>query len=332
MEKGEAGIKEIVEGVIQGEVRVLTANMDLNKLFKEREEFKNEVVHKIGVVLAPFGLTVYNANIAELADVDKENSYFEEQKKRALQEVNQSARVAVAHSIKDGEVGEKTHQAEARKLKIAIESAVVIQENQRKQEIAESQKNLAVAEAQYKKEIAIANAESKSGSERRAFELQIDVEKTRKEQETERRRATDLAAANVAAEILIKEAEGQAQAVRIKADADLYAKINEAKGNFESANAQAKGLEELIKAAGGADNLVKYLFVERHVLEKLAEQQAHAVKDMKPNINIWNGSGGSNSTVGETLTDLLKTSMPLFDGVKKQTGYDFLGSMGVKKD
>jgi flotillin len=71
--------------------------------------------------------------------------------------------------------------------------------------------------------------------------------------------------------------------------------------------------------------------VDRHVLEKLAEQQAEAVKGMNPNINIWN-TGEPNSKASGALADLLKSGMPLLDGIKQQTGYDFLGSVGVKKD
>ena len=31
------------------------------------------------------------------------------------------------------------------------------------------------------------------------------------------------------------------------------------------------------------------------------------------------------------MTDLFKTGMPLFDGLKQQTGYDFMKSVGVVK-
>jgi hypothetical protein len=33
-----------------------------------------------------------------------------------------------------------------------------------------------------------------------------------------------------------------------------------------------------------------------------------------------------------TLTDLFKTGMPLFDGIKEQTGYDFMKRLGFKEN
>ena len=92
MDKGHEGMQDTVTGIIQGETRVLTAQMDLNDLFSDREKFKIEVVAKINDVIHPLGLQIYNANIAELADLDDKNRYFAEQKQRALQEVNQKAR------------------------------------------------------------------------------------------------------------------------------------------------------------------------------------------------------------------------------------------------
>ena len=334
LDQGEDGIKKTVEGVIQGEVRVLTANLDLNKLFSEREQFKDEVVDKISKVLAPFGLKVYNANIAELSDLDDHNRYFEEQKKRALQEVNQQARIAVAQSTKEGEVGAKIHQAEERTSKIKIETDTIKQENERKQEIAQSNKQLAVAEAQYQKEVQIAYAEANAAAEQKTCQLQMEVEKARKEQEIEKQRAKDLATANVVAEIAIQKARGDAEAIKIIADAHLYHEQKKAEGNYAIAQAQARGLEELKVAAGGSDALNRYLLIEKEVLPKLAKQQAKAVKGMRPRVSNWYTGTENNpdSKVSATLTDLFKIGMPLFEGIKQQTGYDFLGSAGIKKE
>ena len=126
MDKGHEGMQDTVTGIIQGETRVLTAQMDLNDLFSDREKFKIEVVDKINDVIHPLGLQIYNANIAELADLDDKNRYFAEQKQRALQEVNQKARVAVAEAIKGGEIGEKMQIGETRKNVAGIELDVKI--------------------------------------------------------------------------------------------------------------------------------------------------------------------------------------------------------------
>jgi uncharacterized membrane protein YqiK len=37
-------IKQIVEGIIQGEVRVLSAVMTIRQMFSDREKFRDEVI------------------------------------------------------------------------------------------------------------------------------------------------------------------------------------------------------------------------------------------------------------------------------------------------
>lgn len=54
--------------------------------------FLHTVVDRIDLIIRPFGLEIYNANIAELTDLDANNRYFAEQKLRALQIVNQVKR------------------------------------------------------------------------------------------------------------------------------------------------------------------------------------------------------------------------------------------------
>lgn len=107
IEKDHAHLRDTVVGIIQGEARILAANLELDSLFRDRVTYKNNVTQKVNDVLKPFGLTIYNSNIAELADLDSHNQYFSEQKKRALQKVTQEARVHVAEAAKDGETGEK---------------------------------------------------------------------------------------------------------------------------------------------------------------------------------------------------------------------------------
>ena len=400
MEKTEEERHILIDGIIQGEMRLEVANMAHDEIFNGREKFQTDVKPSIAKLLDPYGLFVYSVNIEELADLDKENSYFEEQKKRALQEVNQKARVNVAQSIRDGEIGEKVQLGETRKNIANIESEVTIVENERRKEIAESKMILQIAEANFSKETNIALAESKAAAENRALELQHAVETSRGKQEVERLRAKDYSIANLAAEIAIRKADGEAQSKRLSADATLYSmqkeaeaalynkqkaadatlynmqkeadgkiafsdaalynkqkesdanlynmqkeadgKIaladatlytmqKEAEGNLALAEAQAIGLRRLIESAGSVESLVQYELINKNVLPQLAAEQAKAVLGMQPNISIWN-TGNNDSTASSALTDLFKTGMPLFDGIKQQTGIDFLKSVGVQKN
>lgn len=330
-EKGHGGLQTTVEGVIQGETRVLTANIDLNDLFSNRDTFKEKVVNRINEIIDDFGLKVYNANIAELRDLDEHNKYFEEQKKRALQKVNQEARVAMAEAYKDGEIGESEQRTESRQKVAGFEKDAVLVEYQRNQEIAQSLKDLEVAKAQYKRETEVAQIEAQAISDQRKWELQQEVERKRQLQQTESLRASDYTKADVDAEIAIRKSQGIAEAVKIKAEADLYAKQQEANGIKAIRGAEAEGLRMLVNSVGGdIDNLNRYIMVRDNILPELAEKQASALKGLNPRINVWNTGNQENGNLSGVITDVFKTSMPLFDGIKGQTGYDFLKSMGVE--
>lgn len=61
--------------MIEGETRILAANMSIEDIFKGRTEFKDKIVHTVEDELSKMGLTIYNANIKELQD-SKDSKYF----------------------------------------------------------------------------------------------------------------------------------------------------------------------------------------------------------------------------------------------------------------
>lgn len=62
-------VKELVQGVIEGETRVLAASMTMEEIFRGTKEFKQEVFGKVQLELNQFGLLIYNANVKQLVDV-----------------------------------------------------------------------------------------------------------------------------------------------------------------------------------------------------------------------------------------------------------------------
>lgn len=320
-------LQETVEGIIQGEARILTANMDLDDLFNNRGEFKGRITTGINASLEDLGLTVYNANIKELADLDEHNQYFAEQRKRALQQVNQKARVDVAEANRDGVCGEKANQADARKRVAQYDKEALVVENSRALEVADSDKELAVARAQFQREQDVAATEARAAVELRNWQLQQEVEAARREYEALRLAATQLPAADVDAKAAIRRAEGEAAAVRLRAEAALYAQQQEAAGVQAMRQAEAAGLDQLMAASGGsADTLARYLLISQRQLPELAGKQADALQGLQPRVNVWTTGGGAGQ-LSDTLSDLFKTGMPLFDGIKAQTGYDFLAAV-----
>lgn len=338
MDKGPNGLNEVMNGVIQGEARVMTANMDLNELFSDRNQFKSTVVEKINQTVEPFGIAVYNANIAELSDLDRDNQFFSNQKKRALEIVNQEARVSVSEAVKDGLIGEKTNQSQARQAVAEAEKNAKLVEFERDREVAESLKTLQVAQAEYTRETQLAQIRAQAAAEESKWNLQMAVEEKRKLQELEKKRADDYTTTMVKAEINITEADGKAKSLKLESDAMLYSKLREAEGILAIRKAEAEGLAALISSAGDVDGLNRYLLIRDKQLPILAEKQAEALRGMQPRVSVWSTgpssndpSNPSNGTLSNTITDLFKTGMPLFDGIKHQTGYDFMARLGLKK-
>lgn len=68
-------VNELVQGIIEGETRVLAASMTMEEIFKGTKDFKKEVFDKVQLELNQFGLIIYNANIKQLVDV-RGHEYF----------------------------------------------------------------------------------------------------------------------------------------------------------------------------------------------------------------------------------------------------------------
>lgn len=335
-------LREKITGIIHGETRTAAGRVSLDDLFNSREIFRDNITKSIDKELEQFGLIVYNANIGELRDLPG-NEYFVFLRKRALEGAINDARVAVAEKFKIGNVGEKQHITETRQQVAVFEKNATITENERERDIAESKTKLTIAKAEFDRQTKIAEYEAHAISEKRQLELQKEVEEFRARQETEKLRASEFAAASVHAEVSIKTAEGEGSALKIKAAAEaeaiilkanamLLQKQNEAKGILALRQAEAEGLEKLITSAGGVDKLNSYLMIKDNVIEHVAETQAKSVQGMKPNITIWNtnpGNGNGNNDAGNlssVVADLVKTGVPLVDGIHKSTGIDLLRS------
>ena len=328
-------LKSKIIGIILGETRMAAGRVSLDDLFSNREEFKENIIKNIDSELAQFGLVVYNANIEELRDMPG-NEYFVFLRKRALEGAVNDAKVAVAEKNKIGNIGEKKHVTETRQAVAEFEKIATLTENERDREVAESRTKLDIAKAEFSRQVKIAEYEANALSDKRKLELQKEVEEYRIKQETEKLRASEFTVANVQAEVSIRTAEGEASARKIKAAADKEAAIltseglfiqkqNEAKGILELRRAEAEGLYKLIESAGGVDNLNSYLMIRDNVLENIASTQAKSVQNMKPNITIWKTDSSNNSdNLSNIVADLVKTGVPLVDGIKKTSGIDLL--------
>lgn len=311
-----ANISTIVLGILEGETRVLSSKMAIEQIFNDRQAFKNTIISNVQEELDKFGLLIYNANIQELLD-STDSRYFFNMRQKKSSEAENEAKVHVSEATKMGDIGKKEREAETRQRNAQLEAESVLRENERQQEIEKSKAALEVVKSEAFRLRTLADIEALCATQARETDLQREVEQKRIAMETEKMRAVEMVKAQVHAEAQIKESEGMAQSIKLKADADLYAKQAEAQGVQSLLDAQASGLRNIVNTFNGdTDAFTRYLMVKERVYVDIARENALAIKGLQPKIVQWNtGSDQKNA-----ITDILKLIPPVFSTIHDQTG------------
>lgn len=313
----ESQMEEIIKGVIEGETRMLTANMSVEELFSSKEKFKDMVTNKVQEDLKPYGIRVYNANIQDLTDYDTKNLYFEFRKQRAVQNANNEAMIDVAKAKKLGQIGVKQNEAETRMRNSEQEAAAKLIENEQMQKIIESTTLLEMSKADNDRKQKIAQYTADISSEQHKVELMKTLAEKQKEQELETLKATVLTKTIIEAEQSIKEAEGKAKAIEIIANANLYKQQKEAEGLQYLMDSQSNGLNKIMLSCQSNPHLVMFYLGKDGLLKDVVNSQANAVAGMQPKVNIWNtGPDASIDTISKTIQNMV----PLASGILNQTG------------
>ncbi|KAF9614539.1 hypothetical protein IFM89_019202 [Coptis chinensis] len=282
-------VKELVQGIIEGETRVLAASMTMEEIFRGTKEFKHEVFGKVQLELNQFGLLIYNANVKQLVDVPG-HEYFSYLGQKTQMEAANQARVDVAEAKMKGEVGAKLRegqtlqnaakidaetkvistqrQGEGTKEEIKVKTAVKIFENKREADIAEANAELSMKKAEWSRQSRLAEVEAVKAVAIREAELQRDVEIMNALTRTEKLKAEHLSKATVeyetrvqeanaelykkqkAAEAELYEKEKDAAAQRALASATFYTRQQYADGEFYAKQKEAEGLITLAQAQG----------------------------------------------------------------------------------
>ena len=317
--EGTNQMDAIILGILEGDVRTQCGLLEIEEIFNDRQKFKEVIIERVQEELDKVGLLIISANIKELQD-NRESNYFHNRSQKKQSETANRAKIDIAEATKLGNIGQKEREAATRQAVVQYEAETVMRENERTQEIERSTAQLEVIKAEALKTKQIAHIESDNASKIRETELQQELEQKRILMETEKRRATELSKAQVLAEVKIKESEGIAQALKVQADATLYAKQREADGIFAVLKAQSDGIHSLTEAMGNDHQaLLKYLMIEKGVYKELAEANAQAIHGLKPQISIWT-TGGSEDSSAKIMADVMKMVPPLVSTIEKQTG------------
>ncbi|KAK4590293.1 hypothetical protein RGQ29_020725 [Quercus rubra] len=288
-DKRSKHVDELVQGVIEGETRVLAASMTMEQIFKGTKEFKKEVFEKVQLELNQFGLLIYNANVKQLVDVPG-HEYFSYLGQKTQMEAANQAKIDVAEAKKKGEIGAKERQGltsqnaakidaetkiittqrlgDAQKEEINVKTSVELYKNQKEAELVKSKAELATKNAGWSQASQLAEVESAKAVAIREAELQTEVEKKKALNQTEKLRAELLSKAAVeyeikvqeanwdlykkqkAAEAVLYEAQKAAEAQKVSADANFYARQQAAESELYAKKKEAEGITALAQAEG----------------------------------------------------------------------------------
>lgn len=308
----------LIRGIIEGEARSIAANLSIEEIFAGRSAYKQEIIINVQQQLDHYGLKIFNANVEELRDAEG-SVYFKALAQKIQSEAENRAKVEVAEQNKIGNIGAKLREGVTRQEVARIESETKLIENEKLQQILTS--NAQLEKLKQEQDLIMKNAKIESEGKSQILGQQYDreIQERRLEAETQKKRAEELSIVRVQAEMTIKNAEAEAESKRIIANANLYAKEQEAKGIQAIFQAQAEGAKFLVQSFNNDTNsLNKYLMIEKGTYEKLFQSSAESIKNLNPNITIW--SKDSNEAFS-SISDLAKTMVPLMDTIEKQTGY-----------
>ncbi|XP_049355100.1 flotillin-like protein 6 [Solanum verrucosum] len=269
-ERDSHDVKDLVQGVIEGETRVLAASMTMEEIFKGTKDFKKEVFDKVQLELNQFGLLIYNANIKQLVDVQG-HEYFSYLGQKTQMEAANQAKIDVSEAKMKGEIGAKEREGltrqnaakidaetkiistqrdgDGKKEEVKVKTDVKIYENQREAEVAEANSVLATKKAGWSQQAKMAEIEAQKAVAIREAVLQQEVERKNALTKTESLKAQHLSKATVDYEIKVQEANSVLYKKQKEAEAELYENRKAAEAKKLAAEAQTYAVQLAADAA-----------------------------------------------------------------------------------
>ena len=273
-----------------------------------------------------------NMRLAEMTrEQDVVTRAQEAQRDREIANLDRERRVAVSEANATAVAGEAAAEAQKR-VRIAETNADAVKgETQARAQVAEAEATLAVTAAEARKraetakaiadgQVAEATAKARETAAR-AEALQIEAsERARLEAPAKAAAATAIVAAEAEARQVTIAADAQATAVKAKLEA-------EAEGQYALLSQRARGLKELVEAAGTPEQAFALLLVD--MVPSLVEKAAEAVKGVQvEKVIVWDaggGNGGASGGVSRVTNDLVRSVPPAMDLIKHVTGIELPG-------
>ena len=260
-------------------------------------------------------ISVANADKERISQVAFANAEKESQVAKA--EAEKNIRIEQANTEKESRVAELNSDMEIKQAEAAKKAA--IGRNDAQKEVALSNAELAVTQANADKQAGEAAAKSEAAVQTAREIAQKEVEEAKakkvesslKAEKIVPARQEAILQANAIAEKITREAEARAKATLAQAEAEAKAiqlKLEaEAEGKKRSLLAEAEGFEAMVRAAESNPAIaIQYKMVDQW--KEIAGEQVKAFEHMNlGNITVFDGGNGGTSNF---LSSLVKTVAP----------------------
>jgi flotillin len=345
---GSKQIEQMAGEIIFGQLRLTVASLTIEQINQDRESFLEAIRKNVEPELNKIGLYLINVNVTDITD---ESDYIESIGKKAAAEAINRAKVDVAEQDKSGAIGQaqanrekeirvaenvaesekgrKKAEADQRIYVHAQEADAVAGENKAKANIAGTNADLAIKEAEAMQRGEVARRQA-----------QVEIQKAQYLAEQERLNAAEVVQEEIDKRKIEISAEAEAERSRRtakgRADATLAEYEAEAKGVRQLLDSKAAGYQSLVESCqGDARAAATLLMIEK--IEEIVAKQVEAVSKLKiDKITVWDsaaGSGTGSSTAG-FVSSLIKSLPPLQD-VAAMAGVElpgYLGTMSEKQE
>ena len=333
----EKQIAEALTDSLQGNMREIIGTVSLKELCNDRKKFGDEVQTKAQIDMNNLGIEIISCNIQRIED---KNDLINALGQDNMSQIQKSASIARAQAEKDVAIEQAKAKQLANEANVAAETDIAERQNELAIKQAELKKEAdlkrAEADAAYRiqeeaqrKTIEVASANANIAKQEREIELK-QKEAAVKEQELsasiKKKADADKYEAQQQADVELYRKKQEAEAMRAQADAAKYAAEQEAeairvKGIAEAeairakAIAEAEGIEKkaLAQAKMKEASILEMYF---QVLPQIAENVAKPLSSVD-RITMY-GEGNS----AKMVSDIVNSTTQISEGLTQGLGID----------
>jgi flotillin len=226
----------LISNIVIGKTREFTSTLSIHEILENKELFKKGVVSHIEKELEENGFYASSANISDIHDPPGVK-YLENLSRKAMSSANTSSSLAVAEAEMTRIVGEKERETQTRQQQATLEAKAAEVESEQQQLVSAYARQLQVTRITNQKEQDLATVDAHRKVQESKIETEAELNKRRQSEELEKQRSDKVVQAIALAEAVLKKAENDAAAIRIKADAKFYEQQKVADGKKVEAEA-----------------------------------------------------------------------------------------------